>query len=319
METLEDGILNVTLIEPRLKHPTIFARFDSLKEGEGFTILNDHDPKPVYYQLLGERGDIFLWEYLEQGPEWWKVKIRKKVTGEGEETLGQIAIKDLRKVEVFKKYGLDFCCGGKKTVKAACEEKGIDFADVERELSLSEKETSSSPLPRPLPYNDWSLGFLADYIVNTHHSYVKTSLPELLKYAVKVANVHGGQHPELLNIQQLVEEINRELTEHMEKEETVLFPYIKQLQGSKDNAQPLVHPVKQPIDLMEKEHEIVGKSLSDIRMLSNNYELPADACASYGLLFKMLQEFEGDLFTHIHLENNILFVKALEIEKQLNN
>ncbi|HEY4327594.1 MAG TPA: iron-sulfur cluster repair di-iron protein [Mucilaginibacter sp.] len=319
METLEDSILNVTLIEPKLKHPTIFSRFDALNEGEGFVILNDHDPKPVYYQLLGERGDIFKWEYLEQGPEWWKVSIKKKVTGESEETLGQIATKDLRKAEVFKKYGLDFCCGGKKTVKAACEEKGLNFEAVENELRQTEKDAATSPLPRPLPYNDWSLSFLADYIVNTHHSYVKTSLPELLKYADKVTKVHLAQHPELLDILQLAREISAELTEHMQKEETALFPYIKQLEGSKEKGQPLIHAVKQPIILMEKEHEIVGKSLSDIRMLSNNYQLPEDACASYGLLYKMLQEFEGDLFTHIHLENNILFVKALEIEKQLNH
>ncbi|MGN6396717.1 MAG: iron-sulfur cluster repair di-iron protein [Mucilaginibacter sp.] len=316
METLEHRILNVTLIEPRLKHPTIFAHFDALEEGQDFTILNDHDPKPVYYQLLGERGNIFDWAYLEQGPEWWKVNIKKKVAAESSETLGQIAVKDLRKAEIFKKYGLDFCCGGKKTVRAACEEKGINFEEVERELLQPEKETAST-LQRPLPYSDWSLGFLADYIVQTHHRYVKASLPELVRYAVKVAAVHGQQHPELLAIRQLVEEINTEMTEHMEKEETILFPYIKLLQESKDQGSPLVHHVKQPIDIMEKEHEIVGKNLSDIRFLSANYELPADACASYGLLFKMLQEFEGDLFTHIHLENNILFVKALLLEKDL--
>ncbi len=311
METLEDSVLNVTLIEPRLKHPTIFEHFDALNEGEGFVILNDHDPKPVYYQLLGERGDIFIWEYLEQGPQWWKVSIKKRVSGENDETLGQIATKDLRKAEIFKKYGLDFCCGGKKTVKEACAEKGLDVAAIEHELQQAEKQTSASPLPRPLPYNDWKLDFLADYIVNTHHSYVKAALPELVKYADKVARVHGAHHPELFNILQLVEEIAREMTEHMEKEETFLFPYIKQLALSKNND----GNVQQPIELMEKEHEIVGKSLSDIRMLSNNYALPEDACASYGLLYKMLEEFEGDMFTHIHLENNILFVKALELQK----
>ncbi|HTI59009.1 iron-sulfur cluster repair di-iron protein [Mucilaginibacter sp.] len=311
METLEDSVLNVTLIEPRLKHPTIFEHFDALNEGEGFVILNDHDPKPVYYQLLGERGDIFIWEYLEQGPQWWKVSIKKRISGENNETLGQIATKDLRKAEIFKKYGLDFCCGGKKTVKEACAEKGLDVAAIEHELQQAEKQTSASPLPRPLPYNDWKLDFLADYIVNTHHSYVKAALPELIKYADKVARVHGAHHPELFNILQLVEEIAREMTEHMEKEETFLFPFIKQLALSKNND----GNVQQPIELMEKEHEIVGKSLSDIRMLSNNYALPEDACASYGLLYKMLEEFEGDMFTHIHLENNILFVKALELQK----
>lgn len=312
MEILEDGILNVTLIEPRLKHPTIFEHFDALEEGEGFTILNDHDPKPVYYQLLGERGDIFIWEYLEQGPEWWKVSIKKRVSGESDETLGQIATKDLRKAEIFKKYGLDFCCGGKKTVKQACAEKGLDVAAVEHELQQAEKQTSGSPLPRPLPYNDWKLDFLADYIVNTHHSYVKASIPELIKYADKVAKVHGAHHQELFTINELVHDICAEMTEHMEKEESLVFPYIKQLVSAKANDGT---SVQKPIELMEQEHEIVGKNLSDIRMLSNNYTLPEDACASYGLLYKMLEEFEGDMFTHIHLENNILFKKALEIEK----
>ncbi|MBS1502298.1 MAG: iron-sulfur cluster repair di-iron protein [Bacteroidetes bacterium] len=315
MEIIEDGVLNVTLIEPRLKHPTIFEYFDALKEGEGLTILNDHDPKPVYYQLLGERGDIFIWEYLEQGPEWWKVNIKKRISGENNETLGQIAAKDLRKAEIFKKYGLDFCCGGKKTVKDACAEKGLDVAAVEHELQQAEKQTAASPLPRPLPYNDWKLDFLADYIVNTHHSYVKASLPELLKYAEKVAKVHGTAHPELYDIFRLVQEIDEEMTAHMEKEEAFLFPYIKQLVLAKTSGTGANGNIKTPITLMEKEHEIVGKSLSDIRLLSDNYQLPADACASYGLLYKMLQEFEGDMFTHIHLENNILFEKALELEK----
>ena len=119
MNTIIENILNVTLLEPRQKHPTIFVRFDELKEGETLTLHNDHDPKPLYYQLLGERGNIFNWEYLEQGPVWWKVNITKRITGESDETLGQIAAKDLRKAKVFKKYGLDFCCAGKKTVKEA--------------------------------------------------------------------------------------------------------------------------------------------------------------------------------------------------------
>ncbi len=134
METSTENILNVTLLPPKQKHPTIFARFDLLEEGGSLLLHNDHDPKPLYYQLLGERGDVFTWEYLEQGPEWWKVLISKRVSGESSETLGQIAAKDLRKAEVFKKYGLDFCCGGKKTVREACEEKGIDATKVEQEL-----------------------------------------------------------------------------------------------------------------------------------------------------------------------------------------
>ena len=311
----DDFVLKVTELEPRLKHPTIFKHFDALQPGEAFQIYNDHDPKPLYYQMLGERGNVFTWEYLEKGPI-WRVQIRKN-DGSSVETLGEIATKDLRKAEIFKKYGLDFCCGGKKTVREACAEKGLDATKVEEELQKADK----NPVTRPLPYNDWNLDFLADYVVNTHHSYVKKSLPDLTAYASKVATVHGAHHPELILISKLVTEISDEMTEHMVKEETVLFPFIKQLVAAKSSGTPLqaAHfgTVQNPINVMEHEHEAVGKNLEQIRTLSNNYTLPQDACASYNLLFTMLQEFESDLFIHIHLENNILFPKALKLEKEL--
>ena len=319
MQTITENILNVTLLEPRQKHPTIFVRFDELTEGESLTIQNDHDPKPLYYQLLGERGNIFTWEYLEQGPESWKVKISKRMSSESEETLGQIVATDLRKAQIFKKYGLDFCCGGKKTVKQACAEKGLDVTKIEQELQQADK----TPISRPLPYGDWSLDFLSDYIVNTHHSYVNKNLPDIKAFAEKVMKVHGAQHPELVRINQLVQEIYAELTAHMAKEEKVLFPYIKELVAANKNTTPLHAPhfgsVQTPINMMEMEHELVGKNLEEIRILSSNYLLPQDACASYSLLYRLLDEFEEDLHLHIHLENNILFPKALQTEKEMNN
>ncbi len=319
MQTITENILNVTLLEPRQKHPTIFVRFDELTEGESLTIQNDHDPKPLYYQLLGERGNIFTWEYLEQGPESWKVKISKRMNSESEETLGQIVATDLRKAQIFKKYGLDFCCGGKKTVKQACAEKGLDVTKIEQELQQADK----IPLSRPLPYGDWSLDFLSDYIVNTHHSYVNKNLPDIKAFAEKVMKVHGAQHPELVRINKLVQEIYAELTAHMAKEEKVLFPYIKELVAANKNTTPLDAPhfgsVQTPINMMEMEHELVGKNLEEIRILSSNYLLPQDACASYSLLYRLLDEFEEDLHLHIHLENNILFPKALQTEKEMNN
>ncbi len=316
----KENILNVSLIEPKLKHPTIFVRFDELVAGESLTIHNDHDPKPLYYQLLGERGNIFSWEYLQEGPDLWRVKISKKLSGEDDETLGEIAAKDLRKAEVFKKYGLDFCCGGKKTVKQACSEKGLDVTKIEQELQAADKNVSTA---RPVPYNDWSLDFLADYIINTHHSYVRKSLPDLRSYSVKVASVHGDNHPELLEISKLVEEISQELSSHLVSEETILFPYVKHLVAAKNNAATTVSfrdydSIKTQIELLEVEHESVGKSLETIRELSDNYSLPEDSCASYSYLFNKLDEFENDLHIHIHLENNILFPKAIELEKEIN-
>lgn len=316
----DENILNVTEIAPKLKHPTIFEKFDVLMPGQSLTIHNDHDPKPLYYQLLGERGNIFTWEYLQEGPQLWRVKISKKLSGQNEETLGEIAVKDLRKVEIFKKYGLDFCCGGKKTVKEACAEKGIDVTKVEQELQQAERVSSVSAY-KPLPYDDWSLDFLADYIVNTHHSFVRKTSPDLRTYSAKVAKVHGSHHPELIKINELVQEVIDEMAEHMVEEEQVVFAYIKKLVSNnadlKNSTDKDSANLQTPITKMEMEHELVGGNMEQIRELSNNYTLPADACASYSFLFKLLQDFESDLHLHVHLENNILFPKAIELEKSL--
>ena len=315
-EAVKENILNVTEIEPKLKHPTIFKRFDELKPGESLTIHNDHDPKPLYYQLLGERGNIFTWEYLEQGPKLWRIKMTKRPEGEGAETLGEIVAKDLRKAEVFKKYDLDFCCGGKKTVKEACAEKGLDVTKIEQELQNADKNVSTG---RPLPYNDWNLDFLADYIVNAHHSYVRKTIPDIRSYAEKVAKVHGAHHPELLEINKLAQEVCDEMSEHMVKEETVLFPYVKHIVNTKGKGYvkfDSLDDVKEPIDIAVTEHELVGGNMDKIKELSNNFKVPDDGCASYAYLFKTLNEFEDDLHIHIHLENNILFPKALKLERE---
>jgi regulator of cell morphogenesis and NO signaling len=315
MQTIEANFIDVPTIEPKLKHPTIFRVFDSLEGGESLIIHNDHDPKPVYYQLLGERGDVFLWQYLQQGPEIWEVRVTKRGAAD-QETIGQIAVKDLRKAEVFKKYGIDFCCGGKKTVRQVCAEKGIDATRVEQELQQlngQQKATSHA-------YDQWSLDFLADYILNTHHSYVRKYLPELGAYAQKVARVHGSRHPELIEIELLVREIGEELTSHLEQEEKEMFARVKKIVFAKNTGQPLDKDgtnLEAMIDTLEHEHDFIGRCFDRIRMLSSNYALPQDACASYSLLFTMLQEFEDDLHIHIHLENNILFPKAAEMERSL--
>jgi regulator of cell morphogenesis and NO signaling len=310
---IQENSLDVTLLEPRLKHSTIFARFDALPEGESLTIHNDHDPKPLYYQLLGERGEIFSWEYLEQGPQWWRVRITKRVSGDRGETLGQLAAKDFRKAQIFKKYGLDFCCGGKKTVQQACAEKGLDVTRIEHEL----KESSRTQDSRALPYDEWEPAFLADYIVNTHHRYIRTNLPDIRAYAHKVARVHGGRHPELLVVHELVEHLSSEIDAHLEKEERVLFPYIKRLAASAQGGfrSGLGFTAASPIRVMVEEHEMAANQLASIRTLTNGYTLPEDACASYSLLFRMLDDFEQDFILHAHLENNILFPKTLVLEE----
>lgn len=313
----ETFVLNVTLIEPRLKHPTIFKHFDALKEGDAFEILNDHDPKPLYYQLLGERGNIFTWSYLEQGPQWWRVQIKKNDLANGD-TVGEIAAKDIRKAEVFKKYGIDFCCGGKKSLKQVCEEKGLDLEIVEAELESPVQKISSAN-----NYNGWELDFLADYIYNQHHRYYYDELPVLKGLITKVTQHHGSNHPELKYVYSLFGQLVHELDTHFMREEKVVFPFIKALVLAKRtgnfealNSQP---SLTEPIRLMEVDHEAAGDILTQMQKLSHNYTPPADACNSYQFLYKKLKDLDEDLHQHIHLENNLLFPKALKLDKELRS
>jgi len=303
--------LDVTQIEPRLKHPTIFEHFDALRPGESFTIHNDHDPKPLYYQLLGERGAIFSWEYLEQGPRTWLVRIAKnKVDNEGNvETVGSIAAKDYRKAEVFKKLGIDFCCGGEKSLKDASEEVGISEEQLKAELEKADTITASASQD----YNKWKLDFLADFIANTHHDYVRENAPVIMGLAEKVAQHHGSQHAELWPLAERVNGLMNDLLDHLVKEEEILFPAIKSLVAKKDPDSDV--SIDFLIKTMHEEHDHAGDDLKYFRKITDNYTLPADACNSYNYLFEKLKEFEDDLFKHIHLENNILFPKAIALDK----
>lgn len=317
METI--ATLNVTEIEPRFRHPMIFEQFDALEAGDGFIISIDHDPKPLYYQLIAERGNIFSWEYLESGPEKWQVKIERKTPEEQEATIGEIVAKDYRKAQVFKKFGIDFCCGGKKTVAEVCNKKGIDISEVKQQLASMDGE-QGNPSQN---YQNWELDFLCDYIVSTHHKYVKDTLPFLSEISAKVARVHGDSHPEVVVAANLFAGIAADLSAHLQKEEKILFPYIKQLVSSKRENAALppaaFGEISNPIQMMESEHEHAGEDLSEIRAVTNDFAVPDDACTSYRILYKMFQEFENDLHQHIHLENNILFPGAIELEKTWNN
>lgn len=307
--------LIVTQIEPKLKHPTIFKHFDALDNGEGFIINNDHDPKPLYYQLLGERGNTFSWKYLEEGPETWRVQISKKQQAKAGETVGEMVAKDIRKAEVFKKMGIDFCCGGNKTLKEAGEAAGISEEEINAALERVD-EVVSQPA---LDMTKWSPNLLADYIVETHHRYVKEQSPLLMSLAEKVAAHHELQHPELKRLVQGVRHFLEELHLHLVKEEEILFPAIKELNLLNEDPKTSpedAHAIQKVINLMVREHEVAGEDLVYFRKLTNNYTLPADACNSYAYLFDKMADFENDLHMHIHLENNLLFPKVSALLKQ---
>jgi len=299
---IKSPLLEVFNIEPRLKHPTIFDHFDALDSGESFIIKNDHDPKPLYYQLLGERGKDIIWNYLESGPEYWQVRLGKPLESETLETVGNIAATDIRKAQVLKQLGVDFCCGGKQTLKEAAHSIGLDEIELRRRLNQSEDLPISGP---PLNFKDWDIDFLSDYIKNVHHRYVREKGPVIQELAHKVADVHAQQHPELISLSKELDAFLDDLYHHLDKEEKLLFPAIK-------NEQELTSKqVDQLIQFLISEHEDSGKELQQLRKITENYTLPANACNSYTSLFSQIESFESDLLQHIHLENNILFPKLL--------
>ncbi len=228
-------------------------------------------------------------------------------------SLAQIVNNNHRAASVFEKYHLDFCCKGKRTLQQACNEKDIKIEDVVADLKTTE-QTSTDKVT--IDYDRLSLAQLSEYIVMTHHSYVKKEMPQILSYLQKVASKHGDRHPEMLKVLELFAAVNEEMEQHMQKEEQVLFPRI--LEMEKWVAEGMEIRINHtyllaPINMMEQEHDHAGELLAEINKLTNNYIPPVDACTTFKLSFAALQAFEMDLHQHVHLENNILFPKALQL------
>ena len=233
------------------------------------------------------------------------------------EIIGELVAKDYRTASVFKKYGIDFCCQGNRNIMEACDKKKIDSKAVLNDLDaiIQGQEESS------LDYASWPLDLLADYIEKKHHRYVQQKTVEILPYLDKICRVHGERHPELFEIKEHFNATAGELAMHMKKEELILFPFVRKLAQAKDlgsrvDSAPF-GTVQNPIEAMMQEHSNEGERFRKIEVLSNNYTPPQDACNTYAVAIALLKEFEQDLHLHIHLENNILFPKAIELEKEL--
>lgn len=228
-------------------------------------------------------------------------------------SLAQIVNTNHRAAIVFEKYHLDFCCKGKRSLQEACTEKELKIEEVIADLERTEQINGSLTA---VDYSTMSLAQLSEYIVLTHHSYVKKEMPAILGYLQKVAFKHGDRHPEMIKVLQLFTAVKEEMEHHMQKEELVLFPRIKEVERIVAEKREIIinHTyLASPIHMMEQEHDHAGSLLAEIRQLTDNYTPPADACTTYRLSYAALEAFELDLHRHVHLENNILFPKALEL------
>ncbi len=233
-------------------------------------------------------------------------------------TVAEIVTENIKTADIFKKNGIDFCCGGNVKIQEICEKKGVDFSTIKDELL-----SINNPSPDSHDFNSWELDFLANYITNTHHKYVVEANDLIIQYSDKVAKVHGHHYTEVVEINRLFHEIANELKMHMHKEEMILFPYIIQLAEAKKSGIKMIPPpfgtIQNPINMMEAEHDGAGDVIGQIAALSNNFTPPAEACNTFRALYAKLEEYQNDLFQHIHLENNILFPKAIALESELLN
>ncbi|WP_243373096.1 iron-sulfur cluster repair di-iron protein [Geotalea sp. SG265] len=227
-----------------------------------------------------------------------------------EKTIGDFVAEDYRTAKVFEKYGIDFCCGGGVPLTTACREKGLDPATLLQEIEAAKAE----PLERSRNYAAWDLPFLADYIVNTHHGYIREEAKGIAAYARKIAEVHGARHPEVIEIANIFAAIIQDLMAHLREEEEVLFPAVKRIdtaqKGGMDPAPADRELIKQTLDRLNRDHLEVGDAVHRIRHLAADYAIPDDVCNTFVLTYKKLREFEDDLHKHVHLENNILFPKV---------
>lgn len=232
--------------------------------------------------------------------------------------IGELVAEDYRTALVFKKHKIDFCCQGARTISEACEKKNADIIQIVEELDAihNHKEKPATD------FQQMELDDLVNHIEKIHHQYVTEAIPIITQYLTKVCKVHGAHHPELLEINELFTGCAGELSQHMMKEELILFPFVKRLAQAQNEGTEIIKPgfgsVQNPIAMMMHEHSNEGERFRKIAALTNDYQPPAEACNTYRVVFGLLKDFEEDLHLHIHLENNILFPKAVILEQQLN-
>ena len=230
-----------------------------------------------------------------------------------------IVTQDYRTAEVFRKYGIEYCCGGRWPLEMVCATKDIDIKTLTKEL---EDATRTVHLSNSLPFNEWDIDFLADYIVHVHHHYLKNQLPEIKTLLLKFAEEHRKKYLYIADLEKIFLRFYKEMFPHLQQEEEIIFPYIRQIthafESRESYAWLLVKTLRKPIEeVMNHEHVSIIRAVQKIRELTNNYTPQPQACISHKVVFLKLKELDNDLMQHMHLENNILFPRAIEMEKIL--
>jgi regulator of cell morphogenesis and NO signaling len=226
-----------------------------------------------------------------------------------EEQIGKIAAKFPKSMEIFKEYNIDFCCGGDRVLGDVIKEQKLNAEEIMTKIE-AEYNKVLNEINSEVDWNTASYSKLIDYVINTHHAYLVEKLPKISELSAKILRVHGENHEELRKVYKLFHSLKMELEQHLIKEEEIVFPLIKEYE--KNNSNEVLDKALKTITELEDEHEGAGDILKELREVTDGYSVPADGCNTYRLTYNLLEELEGDLFKHIHLENNILFPRLAE-------
>ncbi len=228
-----------------------------------------------------------------------------------QETVGNLVTERPSRARIFEKLGIDYCCGGKKPLEAACADKGLDPREVAARLAASDDAHRDDPVE---DWNGKALSVLARHITDTHHAYLREALPRIAGLLDKVAAAHGARHPEMLEVRSVFTGFASAIEQHLAKEETVLFPMLAQIDGGAGRGDLHCGTIGNPIRVMMLEHDDAGEELARMRELAGDYVPPSDACNTFRVLLHEMEELEADTHRHIHLENNVLFPMAASAE-----
>jgi regulator of cell morphogenesis and NO signaling len=222
-------------------------------------------------------------------------------------TVADIVIQYPHSREIFERYDLDFCCGGKIPLATACEKAGLEASAIEEEILQTQ---STAATLSGIRFEKLQTPLLIDFILQHHHTYVREAIPQIAELLDRVVEAHGADQPELKRVRENFLMLAAELLDHMPKEEQVLFPLIRKMSEAATGGEIYKNTVQTPVKVMEHEHESAGNLVKALRTLTDHYTIPAHACPTYRITYTMLQEFDNDLMQHIHLENNILFPRV---------
>lgn len=233
--------------------------------------------------------------------------------------VADVVAQDYRTADVFRRYGISYCCGGKWPIDRACEMKGVDADKLHRELEVA---TRTIQVSSQLSFADWDIDFLISYLINVHHHFLKKSLPETQRMLVDFSNEHKKQLPYLIELEKQFDLLIKQLITSMQREEEVIFPYIHQIAHAHTHSIPpgdlLITTLRKPVEeIMYHGHEIVWDIILSIRKLTSSYTIPENSCISHKVVIAKLRELDNDLIQHLYLEQSILFSKAITIEKQV--